>query len=69
MKIVKQFFSFWYHFIAGDDWRIAVGVIVGLTITTILTHSANLQSWWLMPILVVLVLSLSLWRATRGRDK
>jgi large-conductance mechanosensitive channel len=69
MKIVKQFCSFWYHFIVGDDWRIAVGVVIGLTVTTILTRDTILQIWWLMPILVVLMLSLSLWIATREQKK
>jgi hypothetical protein len=69
MKIVKQFFSFWYHFIVGDDWRIAVGVIIGLAITALLTHNSNLQVWWLLPVLVVIMLSLSLWIATRGLKK
>jgi hypothetical protein len=69
MKIIKQFFSFWYHFIVGDDWRIAVAVIIGLALLTILTHETSLQVWWLMPILVVIMLSLSLWIATRERKR
>jgi hypothetical protein len=67
MNIVKQFFSFWYHFIVGDDWRIAAGVIIGLAVTTYLSHNSNLQVWWLMPILIVIMMSLSLWITTRGR--
>lgn len=69
MKIVKQFFSFWYNFIVGDDWRIAAAVIIGLAFSTLLTHESSLQVWWLMPVLVVIVLSLSLWIATQERKK
>jgi len=69
MKIVKGFCSFWYHFIVGDDWRIAVGVIIGLAVTTLLTHGPNLQTWWLIPILVIIMLSLSLWSATREQNR
>lgn len=69
MKIVKQFFSFWYHFIVGDDWRIAVGVIIGLAVTILLTHDSSQQVWWLMPVLVVIMLSLSLWIATREQKR
>ena len=28
MKWLKQFGTFWFDFIVGDDWRIAVGVVV-----------------------------------------
>ena len=69
MKIIKQFFSFWYHFIVGDDWRIAVGVIIGLTVIILLTHDFSLQVWWLMPVMVVIMLTLSLWIATRERKR
>lgn len=30
MKIVKGFFQFWYDFIIGDDWKIAVAVVLAL---------------------------------------
>ena len=65
MNTIERFFSFWYRFIVGDDWRIALGVIIGLAITAYLTHVAKIQAWWLLPVLVVTALSLSLWRASR----
>lgn len=64
MNVVKRFFSFWYHFIVGDDWRVSAGVIVGLGISAILVHVAHFQAWWLLPALVVVMLTLSLWLAT-----
>lgn len=65
MNIVKRFGLFWYHFIVGDDWRIAAGVIIGLALTAFLTHDVKLNAWWLLPLLVVTMLSLSLWGTTR----
>lgn len=59
MNAIKRFGLFWYHFIVGDDWRIAAGVIAGLALTP------HLNLWWLLPVLVVSMLSLSLWAATR----
>jgi hypothetical protein len=32
MKIVRAFFRFWYDFIVGDDWKIAVAVLTVLLI-------------------------------------
>jgi hypothetical protein len=65
MNILRSFGSFWYHFIVGDDWRIAVGVIVGLGFTGLMVHAAHLQAWWLLPGIVVIMLTASLWHATR----
>jgi hypothetical protein len=30
MKFLKSFGEFWYDFIIGDDWKIAVAVVLGL---------------------------------------
>jgi len=30
MRYVRGFGRFWYDFIVGDDWRIAVGVVAAL---------------------------------------
>jgi hypothetical protein len=32
MKFLKSFGQFWYDFIIGDDWKIAVAVVVALTL-------------------------------------
>jgi len=59
MKYLRSFVLFWWNFIVGDDWRMAAGVAVGLTLT------AALQVWWLLPPIVAVVLFGSLWRAAR----
>jgi hypothetical protein len=32
MRFVKGFYQFWYDFIIGDDWKIAVAVVTVLVI-------------------------------------
>jgi len=29
---LKAFFAFWYDFVVGDDWRVAVGVVIALAL-------------------------------------
>jgi hypothetical protein len=41
---------------------VAVGIIVALALTYILS-SANLPAWWVLPGAVLVVLPMSLWRA------
>jgi hypothetical protein len=64
MKYVKAFGRFWWNFIVGDDWRVALGVAVALAATYLLTHH-GVNAWWLLPVAVALVLAGSLVRATR----
>lgn len=65
MNAVLNFVRFWYDFVVGDDWRVAVGVIGGLALTAGLVR-ANLPAWWLMPVVVVALLLTSLWRVARA---
>jgi hypothetical protein len=32
MKFLKAFGRFWYDFIIGDDWKIAVAVVIALAL-------------------------------------
>jgi hypothetical protein len=32
VKFLKAFGQFWYDFIIGDDWKIAVAVVLALTV-------------------------------------
>ena len=58
---------FWYHFIIGDDWRIALGVTIGLGLSGLLVQLGQIQAWWLLPLLVMTMLTVSLGLATRRR--
>jgi hypothetical protein len=62
---LRKFGAFWYDFIVGDDWRIAVCVVVGVTLTAVLTQLANLRAWWVLPVVVLGGLTVSLRFATR----
>jgi hypothetical protein len=64
VKYVCAFGRFWWNFIVGDDWRVAAGVGVALAATYLLTHN-GLNTWWLLPAGVALVLAESLRRAVR----
>jgi hypothetical protein len=63
---LKAFGAFWYDFIVGDDWRVAVGVVAALAVTYGLSRT-SVPTWWILPAALVLFLPLSLWRTTRHR--
>ena len=65
MRHIRAFGAFWWNFIVGDDWRVAVGVAAGLGLSAFLSHR-NIAAWWVLPVTVALVLVVSLRRATRG---
>jgi hypothetical protein len=67
VRRLRAFGAFWYDFVVGDDWRIAVGVAVGLGLTAVAVHGARLPAWWLLPLVVISMLTLSLWTTTRQR--
>jgi hypothetical protein len=65
MKRLKTFGTFWYDFVIGDDWRLAIGVVIGLGATSIVVHAAHQPAWWLLPLVVIVMLTVSLWLAVR----
>jgi len=65
-RCLRAFATFWYDFVIGDDWLVAAGVAAGLALTYALSRTA-VPAWWLLPVFLVLLLPLSLWRATRRR--
>ena len=68
MRWLRAFGRFWYEFVVGDDWRIAVAVVAALAVTS-LVAMAGLPAWWVLPAAVLVVLPLSVWRAARtGRN-
>jgi uncharacterized membrane protein (UPF0136 family) len=67
MVYVTRFLHFWYDFIVGDDWAIAVGVVAALALMGLLARR-GVDAWWLMPLAVTLLLAISLWREVRQAD-
>ena len=55
MKYVTSFIRFWWNFIVGDDWRVAVGLAAALGGTWVLAHH-GVNAWWLLPLAVALLL-------------
>jgi len=64
---LRAFWAFWYHFVIGDDWVIAAGIVVALAGTYLLSK-AGVTAWWLLPLAVAVLLPASLWRATRRKS-
>jgi hypothetical protein len=62
---LKAFGAFWYDFLIGDDWRVAVGVVLALAVTAAVSH-ATASCWWIVPAAVALLLPGTVWRAARA---
>lgn len=63
---LRGFAAFWYDFVVGDDWRVAVGVVVALAVTYGVSRT-SVPAWWIVPAAVTVLLPVSLLRATRRR--
>ena len=64
MRRLRSIGAFWYDFVVGDDWRVAVVVVAALALTAVLVHAAGVNAWWLLPVCVFAALGWSLRRAT-----
>ena len=64
MSRVRAFAMFWYDFVVGDDWRVAIGIVAVLGVTALLA-AQGIPTWWLLPLLVAGVLAASVWRVAR----
>jgi hypothetical protein len=65
MRYIRNFLSFWYHFVVGDDWRVAAGVTIGLSIVAFFVHVKHLDIWWVLPVFVIALTTISLWDAAK----
>jgi hypothetical protein len=66
MRALAQFGRFWYDFIIGDDWRIAVGVVVTVAALFVAAHH-GFNWWWLLPGAVASLLAVSVTNEMRRR--
>lgn len=60
VRLIGGFLFFWYDFIIGDDWRVAVAMVVAL----FSTHALGSHSWWVMPCVVAGTLIFTLLEAS-----
>jgi hypothetical protein len=68
MSAVRRIVIGVWEFVAGDDWRAAVGVAVALGLTAVLA-TTDVAAWWIMPLSVVAILALSLRRDARDASR
>jgi hypothetical protein len=64
VKSLEALVGFLWEFVVGDDWVIAIGVVLALGLTA-LVASTSWAAWWILPLAVGVLLAGSLWRATR----
>ena len=65
MSRLRGFLAFVYDFVVGDDWRLAVAVVVGLALAALLA-AHDVAAWWVLPLVVAVALGWSLRRASRA---
>lgn len=64
-RVIVGFARFWYDFVVGDDWRLALGVVVALGATAAVAALTSLPAWWIVPVVVLVVLTVSTLKAAR----
>jgi hypothetical protein len=57
MRFVRGFGRFWFDFIVGDDWRIALGVVLVLGLGALLVASEVVATNVLMPLLAAAIVA------------
>ncbi|HEY2652427.1 MAG TPA: hypothetical protein VGI50_10925 [Solirubrobacteraceae bacterium] len=65
MSRLVAFLRFLWEFVVGDDWRIAAGVVVALGITAAVA-TTDVAAWWILPVIVLMLLIGSVWRAANS---
>jgi len=66
MTAIRAFLHFLWEFVVGDDWRIAVGVVIALGITAAVA-TTSVAAWWILPVAVALLLGASVWHAATSK--
>jgi hypothetical protein len=61
MRRIEAFLRFLWDFVVGDDWRIAVGVVLALALTALIAGT-GIATWWILPLVVAVLLGYSVWR-------
>ena len=56
-----------WEFVAGDDWITALGVVLALVATALISDEGS--AWWVLPVAVAGLLSASIWREARRNQQ
>jgi hypothetical protein len=64
MRHLAAFARFWYDFLVGDDWIIAVTVVVAVAVTALVADDFDL-AWLVLPLASASILGVSVVRARR----
>jgi hypothetical protein len=62
VKWLTTFGRFWYDFIVGDDWLLALAVVAAVGLTAIWVRVAS-AAWVVLPVVIIGMLALSIRRA------
>ena len=57
---------FLYRFVVGDDWTVALAMVIALAATGVLVAD-HISAWWLVPFVAIFMTGLSLRRSARSR--
>jgi hypothetical protein len=69
MRLARGFLRFWWDFIIGDDWRIALGVAVVLGLGAVLVAAEALSDAVLAPLTALGIMSVVSLSIARPRNK
>ena len=64
MRHLAAFGRFWYDFLVGDDWIIAVTVVVAVAGTALIAREVS-AAWLVLPLASASILVVSIVRARR----
>jgi hypothetical protein len=68
MRFVVAFGRFWWDFVVGDDWTVAVGVLVSVGATAALAHAGQ-PAWYVLPAIALVTLGTSVYRVRAAHKK
>jgi hypothetical protein len=66
MSRLAAFLRFLWDFVVGDDWRVAAGVALAIGLTALVSDT-SIAVWWILPLAVAALLSLTVYEAARAK--
>ena len=65
VRWIRAFVEFWIAFVVGDDWTVGATVL-GALLATWALHRGGFPAWWLLPVAVIAITTVSLRRVVPG---